>query len=116
MHKSTNGGRAMSKDDLKKELSVSIMIKEREKTTGSKYTHDVVPDLMLCRYVNEVITELDFNMFDSVSNKTESRGVVEFSMCSTVSFLLLVILTTHFIRAIPAKFHKPKKEMEKNET
>ena len=52
----------MSKDDLKNELSVSI-ISEREKATGNKYTHDVVPETTLRRYVNEVITEIDFNMF-----------------------------------------------------
>ena len=114
MHKLTEGGRAMSKDDLKNELSVSI-ISEREKATGNKYTHDVVPETTLRRYVNEVITEIDFNIFGSVSNKTESRSVAEFSIRSTISFLL-VLLTSHFIRAVPTKFHKPKKEMEKNET
>ena len=75
----------------------------------------MVPETTLRRYVNEVITELDFNMFTSVSNKTESRAVAEYSIRSTISFLL-VVLTTHFIRATPTKFHKPRKEMEKNKT
>ena len=108
----TDGGCSMSKDELKKTLSEKI-IKDREKSTGDKYKHDLVPESTLRHYVNEVISLYDFNMFNSVSNKTESRSVTEFSIRSTVSFLL-VVLTNHFVRGIPTLFHKPKKEMEKS--
>ena len=109
---STEGGCSMSKDELKKTLSEKL-IEDRERTTGEKYKHDSVPESTLRRYVNEVISLYDFNVFNSVSNKTESRSVSEFSIRSTISFLL-VVLTTHFIRGIATVFHKPKKEMEKS--
>ena len=114
LQKSTEGGRVMSKDDLKRNLNEKI-IQDREKKTGLKYSTNNVPESTLRRYVNEVVSQYEFNMFNSVCNKTESRSVAELSICSTVSFLL-VLLTTHFIRAKPTMFHKPQKEMEKNKT
>ena len=110
-NESTDGGSSMSKDELKKTLSEKL-IEDREKTTGDKYKHDTVPESTLQRYVNEVISLYDFNMFNTVANKTESRSVAEFSIRSTISFLL-VVLTTHFVRGKPTVFHKPTKECEK---
>ena len=113
-HKVTEGGCAMSKDELRNELSERL-VSDTETRTGVKYKHDTVPETTLRRYVNDVISHFDFNIFTSVSNKTESRYVSEFSIRSTISFLL-VVLTTHFIRGVPTVFHKSKKELEKNPT
>ena len=50
---------------------------------------------------------------NSVSNKTESHAAAEFSIRSTICYLM-VVLTTHFIRAKPTKYHHQLKDLLSN--
>ena len=110
-HDRTDGGAAISKKELKTTLCKHI-IKDREATTKETYKHDTVPETTLRRYVNDIVSQFDFNIFNNVSNKSESRAVSEYSVRSTISYCLAV-LTTHFVRGKPTPFHKPIKDLEK---
>ena len=57
----------------------------------------------------------EFNMMNTVSNKTESRYSAEWSTRSTISYLM-VVLRTHFINSKPTKYHKPFTDLIKDPT
>ena len=50
---------------------------------------------------------------NSISNKTKSCAAAEFSIRSTICYLL-VVLTTHFVRANPTKCHRQPNNMMSN--
>jgi hypothetical protein len=63
---------------------------------GYRHRKDTIPSTSLNRIVNRVMALEEFNILHSVSNKTESRAAAEFSVRSSVSYMLVVV-TTHFI-------------------
>ena len=80
---------------------------------GFNKKKETVPDTSMTRIVNEVMALKKFNIMGSVSNKTESRAASEYSVRSTVSYMM-VVLTTHFINAKPSVFHSKHKEITKH--
>jgi hypothetical protein len=75
-----------------------------------------IPDTTICRYVDSVVGIPKFNMMNTVSNKTESHRAAEWSIRSTISYILVVLTSTHYINAKPSKYHKPFKELSKDPT
>ena len=88
---------------------------DREAKTGLRYDHNIVPETTMCHNINDVFSKFDFNMLNTVSNKSQSRVVADHSVRSTVSYILAV-LTTHYIHAVPTEFHLLKKELDKDPT
>ena len=106
----TIGGAAMGKSELKKELE--ILIKEdRELYTKHTYPHKEIPSSTMKRYIGAVTAEEDLNIHTCVSNKSESRSIAEYSIRSTITYLM-VVLTTHLFRAEPHPFSMPMKTLE----
>ena len=65
------------------------------------------------KYINKIQAIPELNVMKSVSNKTESQAAAEFSIRSTICYLL-VVLTTHFVRAKPTKYHRQPIDMMSN--
>ena len=108
----TVGGATLSKTDLKKELEVLIK-EDRERETSHTYPHKTIPTTTMKRYINTVTAEEELNIFKSVGNKSESRCTAEYSIRSTIAYLM-VVLTTHFFRAVPHEYSMSTKDLEKN--
>ena len=106
------GGKAMSKGALSKKLE-NLIREEWKKQHGTEYPYEYIPESTLRKYINDVHTLHAFNYHTSVLNKTESRFASEFSIRSTISFML-VVLSTHYINAEPSIYHKPVSELEKD--
>ena len=107
---STEGGKVMDKS------SVAASVEKHIKTTWSdnndaRYENDTIPRSTMRRYMQRIMSHPSFNIQKSVSNKTESRSVAEWSVRSTISYLC-VVLATHFIRAEPTKFHPKKNQLD----
>ena len=111
-HKKTVGGAAHSKRHLSSNLNALIR-KEYEAKTGKQYTSEVIPEATMRKYINKVQSIPEFNVMENVSNKTESRAAAEFSIRSTICYLL-VVLCTHFVRAKPTKYHCQQKDLMSN--
>ena len=62
---------------------------------------------------NRVMALPQFNIMNTVSNKTESRSAAEFSVRSTISYMM-VVATQHFINAKPSVFHSKHADIKKN--
>ena len=102
----------MSKTALRDKLDTLIR-EEWRKQNGTDYPSEYIPESTLRKYINDVHTLQAFNSHTSVSNKTESRFASEFSIRSTISFML-VVLSTHYINAQPTKYHRPTSMLEKD--
>ena len=63
------------------------------------------------RYIGAVTAEEDLIFHTCVSNKSESRSIAEYSIRSTITYLM-VVLTTHLFRAEPHPFSMPMKTLE----
>ena len=93
--------------------SVRAIRKQYLTNNNKEYESEVIPELTLRKYINTIQSVPEMNVMNSVSNKTESKAAAEFSIRSTICYLL-VVLTTHFIRAKPTKFHRQQKDLLKN--
>ena len=109
---STEGGASKSKADVITQITQEIKKQWNEKYKET-YKHERIPEPTLRKYVNRVMGLPALNIFKSVANKTESRAAAEHSIRSTVSYVMTV-LSTHYINAPPSKWHKSKKECEKD--
>ena len=92
------GGLSGSRSDMKETLS-SVIKKDWTERHNLPYSRCKVPEATLRKYVNEVVMLPDFNVMNRVSNKTEARYTAEYSIRSTICFLMIV-LTTHFFMQI----------------
>ena len=88
---------------IKDELSEMDIIQDRK---------DDLPYSSINRVCNRVMAIEAFNIMTSVSNKMESRLGAEFSVRSTIAFMMTV-LTSHFIRATPSLFHSKQSDVKK---
>ena len=108
----TDGGKAMSKTALSNKINYLIK-KEWEEMYGEKYKGQVVPEATLRKYVDSVYGLEKFNTYSTVSNKTESRMAAEFSIRSTLSYMM-VVLSTHYINAEPSRYHVPQSILDED--
>ena len=106
------GGRSSSRVNLEESITDKLK-QDWLDFDGYRHRKDTVPATSMNRIVNRVMALEEFNIFNSVSNKTESRAAAEFSVRSTVSYMLVVV-TTHFINAKPSIFHSKHKELTKS--
>ena len=106
----TEGGAALSKKTLSKEIDFSIR-KEWEEKYGRRYRRRKAPEATLRKYISRISGQRTFNINDNVSNKTESRRAAEFSIRSTISYAMAV-LCSHYINAKPSKYHLPQPVMD----
>ena len=110
-HKSTEGDCASSRVELESSIKDKI-IEELDTLPGIHVKKDHVPSTSMQRTVDKVMALHKFNIMDTVSNKTESRSAAEFSIRSTISYMM-VVLSAHFINAPPSEFHTKHKDIQK---
>ena len=110
----TVGGAAVSKIALRKELD-QLIRNDYEEEKKMTYPHRTIPLETMQRYVNSITASEEFNIHRSVATKTESRAIAEFSIRSTITYLL-VVMTTHFFRADPHPYSMPLKQLQSNPT
>ena len=51
-----------------------------------------------------------FNIYESLVGKTETRMIAEYSMWSTINYLMTIAMS-YFVEAIPTKHHSKKHEL-----
>lgn len=62
-------------------------------------------------YVSLIKAQSIFNLYKSVGNKTESRHTAEWSIRSTIAYMM-VVAATHFLPGVtPTKYHPKKKDL-----
>ena len=106
------GGLASSRDHL--ETSVNTCVQTDVLERGSiQQRKDDLPTTSMSRICNRVMAIENFNIMSKVSNKTESRAAAEFSVRSTISYMMVVV-TQHFINATPSVFHSKHADIKKN--
>ena len=109
--KSTDGGCAKSRLNLEQNVNKSAK-EESDIRSGSKRKFESLPISSMNRVVNRVMGLHKFNIMNKVSNKTQSHSAAEFSVHSTIAYLL-VVLSSHFINAPPSTFHYKQSEIIK---
>ena len=107
-----DGGHASSR------LNLETTINEKVKSDWLDYNNIRakkvdLPVTSMNRIVNKVMALKAFNILNNVSNKTQSRYAAEYSVRSTIAYMM-VVLTTHFVNAKPSIFHSKHKEISKN--
>ena len=111
-HKKNDGGLASSRNNL--ENSVNTIVKDDwNNNPNKKNKRDDLPVTSMSRIVNRVMALEKFNIMNKVSNKTQSRCAAEFSVRSTIAYMMTVV-TTHFINAKPSIFHSKHNEIKKH--
>ena len=81
--------------------------KKNSKKQGLPY----VSKISLLKYAQRIMTQKVFNILASISNKTESRHTAEWSIRSTICFVMAVAVL-HFIPFIkPTEYHMKKKDI-----
>ena len=108
----TDGGCASSRPELELDIKDEIN-KEISEKPGIQLKKHHIPQASMSRTVNRVMALQSFNVMDNVSNKTESRTAAEFSVRSTIAYMM-VVLSTHFINAPPSEFHCRHKDIKKD--
>ena len=107
-----DGGLASSRANLEDSINKKVKTDWLDCDTVRQKKDDL-PSTSMNRMVNKVMALKAFNILTNVSNKTKSRTAAEFSVRSTVSYMM-VVLTTHFVNAKPSLFHSRHKEVTKN--
>ena len=107
IQKQCEGGMVISITELKDFIAKAIYKKYSKK--HQLHLLKVVPDWTLNAYANVVKSQGIFSLYSSVSNKSESCAVAEWSLCSTISYLMAV-RCVHFIPAIEQIMYHPKKK------
>ena len=103
IHSTTQGGNTVSRRNIQEAIEKEIKkVWSVHREERYRYTH--VPTSTMNRYVHMIMSNPVFNIQSVVSNKTESRSAAEWSIRSTISYLM-VVLATHFVRAEPSAFH-----------
>ena len=100
---SSDGGKSMDRSRIQETVCKEIK-KNWSENHASRYKHDQIPETTMKRYIHRIMSHPSFNIQTSVSNKTESRSSAEWSIRSTISYLV-VVLATHFVYAEPSQFH-----------
>jgi hypothetical protein len=106
------GGLAASRDHLETSINTCIKRDVSEKNIIQQ-RKDNLPTTSISRICNRVMARKNFNIHAKVSNKTESRATAEYSVRSTISYMLVVV-TQHFINAKPSKFHSKHANVKKS--
>ena len=108
--KKYDGGHSLGIDELrtivKKEIETSI----DKKTNGSKNLPPICVDT-INHYVNMIKGKPNVNIVSNVAGKTESRITAEWSVRSTINYMVAVA-TTHFFQAEGTVLHPLKKRYE----
>ena len=103
IHQTTGGGQSINRTCIQQ--TVQSEIKNNWSVHHDvRYRYNTIPTSTMNRYMHKIMSHPSFNIQTAVSNKTESRSSAEWSVRSTISYLL-VVLATHFIRAEPSSFH-----------
>ena len=110
IHETTDGGKSLNRTCIQETITKEI------KNNWSvhhdvRYRYNIVPTSTMNRYVHKIMCHPSFNIQTAVSNKTESRSSAEWSVRSTVSYLM-VVLATHFVRAEPSPFHPKQNSLD----
>ena len=106
----TNGGLALSTSELRNEIEEAI-ISSFKKRNDLVLLPSSFPEHTLNTYVSMIKSQDIFNIYGSVSNKTESRSIAEWSIRSTLSYTMIVG-TTHFFPDVErTRFHPKKKDL-----
>ena len=103
----TFGGKSMSASEIKSRLKSHVF-----KLWARKGKLHLLPqhinEHVLNSFVSTVKSQCIFNLFDNISNKTESRHVAEWSLRSTLCYTAIVACT-HFIPSVESTTYHPKK-------
>ena len=94
LSKECEGGLAMSLSELKERINNEI----RKKYSKHRKLHLLpdVPECTLNYYASIIKSQSVFNLYNDVGNKTESRATAEWSIRSTICYLMAVACN-HFI-------------------
>ena len=104
----TRGGEAMSSDEIKKLIEDNIFRIHSKK--GTLHTLPMsIPSHTLNALLSVVKAQSVFDIYDSVSNKTESRAVAEWSLRSTLAYTMIVACN-HFLPNTSCTCYHPKKK------
>lgn len=106
----TTGGISYSTSEIRNEVENKIVSVYR-KNKRSHLLPSSIPQHTLNVYVSIIQSQSIFNIYSSMSNKTESRSVAEWSIRSTIAYTMIVA-TNHFIPGIArTPFHPKKKDL-----
>ena len=103
IHCSSEGGKSVHRSRIQATVTKEIK-KNWSEHHSSRYKYDQIPTTTMSRYIHRIMSHPSFNIQTTVSNKTESRSSAEWSIRSTISYLV-VVLATHFVYAEPSQFH-----------
>ena len=109
-----DGGHASSRLNLETTINEKVKSDWLDDCCGVRHKKIDLPDTSMNRIVNKVMALKAFNIMNNVSNKTQSRTAAEFSVRSTVAYMM-VVLTTHFVNAEPSLFHSKHKDITKSQ-
>ena len=104
----TTGGVAYSISEIRREI-VNEIRKVYKKRHLLHQLPATIPESTLNAYVSKIKSQNIFNVFSTISNKTESRSVAEWSMRSTLCYTM-VVAATHFFPNVDRTFFHPKKK------
>ena len=106
----TKGGECMGSGKIKERLKSYIQQVYAKKKKLDKLPANIC-DHTLNSFVSTVKAQCIFNLYDNVSNKTESRRAAEWSLRSTLAYSTIVTCT-HFISLTsPSKYHVKKTDL-----
>ena len=104
----TSGGIAFSTAEIRNEVNEKIR-KAFQNKNESHLLPSPIPAHTLNVYASIIKAQDIFNIYSEVGNKTESRAVAEWSLCSTVAYTM-VVAVNHFIPNVPKTVFHPKKK------
>ena len=88
IQKQCEGGMTISLSELKEEIILTI--KKKYAMKGKLYLLKDIPENTLNAYASIIKSQGIFSLYSSISNKTESRAVAEWSLRSTISYLMAI--------------------------
>lgn len=104
---STRGGEAMSSRELKDKLQTYIFnVHSKNRTIHLLPT--LIPERTLDSLVSTIKSQCVFDIFDTVSNKTESRAIAEWSLRSMLAYTMIVTCN-HFLPNVDPTYYHTKK-------
>ena len=106
----TTGGVAYSISEIRREIVNEIRKVYRKKHLLHQLPA-TIPESTLNAYVSKIKSQNIFNVFRTISNKTESRSVAEWSMRSTLCYTMVVAATHFFPNVDRTIFHPRKKDL-----
>ena len=106
----SQGGAAISSGHIKDKLKNYILTVWARK--GKLHMVPLqIPEKTLNSFVAIIKAQCIFNLYDNVSNKTESRAVAEWSLRSTLAYATVVTCTHFLSNATSTYYHAKKKDL-----